>query len=120
MISLFLNLPYTFVGFLIGLLSVPNNIKMYTNPLAVIVNVRSLWWAAMFPWMRGVRAATIGHVILLSKKTKEFDFEHELVHIKQYQEKPFIHPFLYYWQLCTKGYEKNKYEVEARKTQSKK
>ena len=77
------------------------------------MGVKTLWWAIIFPWMRGVRAATIGHVILLSKEADRRDLEHELVHVKQYESKPFIHPLLYYWELLKKGYRNNKYEVEA-------
>ena len=98
---------------MLGLVSVPTKIVSRKNPYAIVTNVKTLWWAMIFPWMRGVRAVTIGHVILLGKKADGRDLEHELVHVKQYEAKPLIHPVLYYWELLKKGYRNNKYEVEA-------
>ena len=56
---------------------------------------------------------TIGNIILLTPKILDRDLEHELIHIEQYNRSPFVHPFLYWWELLKHGYRKNKYEQEA-------
>ena len=63
--------------------------------------------------MKGVRAMAMGNVILLGPNILDKDLEHELVHIKQYQREPFIHPLLYAIELLRFGYKNNKYEQEA-------
>jgi len=64
--------------------------------------------------MKGARAVTIGHIVLLSPKMKEKDLEHELVHVAQYQRAPLIQPFLYFVEVIKNGASpKNKYEAEA-------
>ena len=55
----------------------------------------------------------MGNVILLGPNILDKDLEHELVHIKQYQREPFIHPILYAIELLKFGYRNNKYEKEA-------
>ena len=55
----------------------------------------------------------IGHVILLSPKIEDFDLEHELIHVQQYDQEPLIYPILYSIELIRKGYRNNKYEIEA-------
>ena len=60
-----------------------------------------------------LRAATLGHVVILSNNLEKGDLEHELVHVEQYERMPVIFPFLYYLELIQKGYRKNKYEDEA-------
>lgn len=76
-----------------------------------MVNIKYWWWAVL--WMRGARAATIGHVVLIGDRTQEFDYEHELVHVRQHERYPLIFPILYYWELLRKGYRQNKFEDEA-------
>ena len=113
MIGFLLNLPFTMFGFLLALISLPQRAKVYKNPYAVLIHVRSFWWGVLFPWMRGMRAATVGHVILLGDQADGADKEHELIHVRQYQERPLIYPILYYVEFLKKGYRKNKYEIEA-------
>lgn len=110
MIAFVLNLPYTLVGLLVGIISFPTGIKV-VSPRAVVMTVKKLWWA--FGYMKGTRAATIGHVVLLGPSSEKGDLEHELVHVAQYERMPMIYPFLYYAELLRKGYRKNKYEAEA-------
>ena len=38
---------------------------------------------------------------------------HELVHVEQFKERPFIFPFIYIWDLIWHGYESNHAEVGA-------
>ena len=75
------------------------------------MQVKNFWW--VFGYMRGARAMTIGHVVLLGQNTEAGDMEHELVHVEQFQRAPVLYPFLYYAELLRKGYRNNKYEEEA-------
>lgn len=104
-----LNLPYTSVGLLCAFISLPKRISW--NSGAFVVHISTFWWA--FGYMKGMRAATIGHVVLLGPNTLHGDLEHELVHVEQYKRYPFLFPFLYYIELFRKGYRENKYEREA-------
>lgn len=111
MISFILNLPYTLVGLILGLISLPKGFKIDKKSQAIIIKVSYLWWAISY--IKGARAATIGHVILLGSKVEDGDLEHELIHVAQYKKEPLIHPFLYFIEILRKGYRNNKYEVEA-------
>jgi len=115
MIVFVLNLPWTILGILLALLSAPRNVRFHRKPFALIFSVRSFWWQAWLPGYKGVRAASIGTVILLGPKLLPQDLEHELIHVEQYQREPFIHVFLFVYQSLRYGYRKNKYEVEAYK-----
>lgn len=64
-------------------------------------------------WMEHARSVTIGYTVLVGEKTRTLDLKHEVIHLKQYRRAPFIHPFLYYWEIIRKGYGNNKYEEEA-------
>ena len=55
----------------------------------------------------------MGHVVILGNKLKEGDLRHELIHVEQCQRIPVIFPILYCIELIRKGYQKNKYEIEA-------
>ena len=111
MFAFILNIPYSIIGVLFTILSVPKSISFYSKPLAVVIRVHSMWWTVGY--MKGARAVTIGHLILLSPTTEAGDLEHELVHVEQHQRAPLIYPFLYYRELMKRGYRKNKYEEEA-------
>ena len=67
----------------------------------------------MVGYMKGGRAMAMGSVVLLGPNPEQYDLEHELVHVMQYQKLPFIQPFMYYAELVRKGYRDNKYEDEA-------
>ena len=94
-----------------GLISGPVSIRFNNNPYAFILKIRKFWW--VFGYMKGVRAMTIGHVVLLGQDLEAFDLEHEFVHVKQYTRLPIIFPILYKIELIRKGYKNNKYEEEA-------
>lgn len=111
MIGFILNLPYTLIGLIVGFISSPEAIDMKKNPYAIVLKVRKLWWA--IGYMKGARAVTIGHTILLGSRIENKDLEHELIHVQQYERAPLIYPILYYTELIRKGYKNNKYEVEA-------
>ena len=111
MLRVILNLPYTFLGLVLGLVSMPKSVILRKNPLVIILRVRRLWWG--IGYLKGLRATTIGNVVLLSDTSEEKDFDHELVHILQYQREPLIYPLLYFIELVRRGYKNNKYEIEA-------
>jgi len=112
MLSLFLNLPYSSLGIMIAVFSVPKlKINLNKNPLAIILYVQGFWWT--FAHMKNARAMAIGNVVILGPKLEPGDLEHELVHIEQWQREPFIQIFLYWRELWKNGYRNNKYEVEA-------
>lgn len=112
-LSFILNLPWFCLGLLLGLISVPQNSRLHHKPFALVFTVRSFWWQTWLPKYKGVRATTIGSVVLLGTRLLPKDLEHELVHVMQYKRAPFIHPFLYLLETLRHGYRANKYEVEA-------
>ncbi len=111
MISFVLNLPYTIIGLLCALLSMPTGLRFITKPFALVFNVKSFWWQSMF--IKGVRASTFGSVIMLGPKLKAGDLQHEHIHVKQYNAMPIVFPILYSFELLLNGYKNNKYEIEA-------
>ena len=111
MIRFILNIPYTIVGLIIALVSMPTGIKFRKNPYAFILNVKKFWW--MFGYMKNARAMAIGHVVMLGPNLENKDLEHELIHVEQHQRMPLIQPILYHFELMRKGYRNNKYEDEA-------
>ena len=111
MIGFLLNIPYTIIGLIAGLVSIPIKLEFGTNPYAFVLNVKKFWW--VFGYMKHARAMAIGHVVLLSPNIENKDLEHELIHVFQYEQAPLIHPILYYVELFRKGYKNNKYEEEA-------
>jgi len=113
MISFILNLPYTVIGLIMALISIPDKISFRLKPCSIIFKVKKLWWK--LGYFKNARAMTIGHVVLLGPNLEDKDFEHELIHVEQYQRLPLIQPFLYYYELIKNGYRNNKYEDEAYK-----
>lgn len=111
MINSILNVPYSLIGLLVAIFSLPVKINFSKKYSALIINVRSFWYARGY--MKGTRAMTIGQVVLLGPNLENGDLEHELVHVDQYKRLPIIFPILYYVELFKRGYKENKYEVEA-------
>ena len=111
LIAAVLNLPWTILCLIEGLLSVPR--KIILTKRVLVLSVKSFWWYSWLPNAKGVRAMAMGNVILLGPNILDKDLEHEFVHIKQYQREPFIHPILYAIELLRSGYKNNKYEKEA-------
>jgi hypothetical protein len=79
----------------------------------VIITVKSFWWQNWLRGHKGVRAMSIGSVIILGQNLLENDLEHEVIHVEQSIREPFLHPLLYAYQSLRYGYRKNKYEIEA-------
>ena len=113
LVAFILNLPWTAVGLIAAIISVPRRIGWSSDPIAIVIDVRSFWWYEWVPSLHGVRALTDGHVILLGPNLLPFDREHEQIHVRQAIRLPFIFPFLNGYQNFTNGYRHNTYEIEA-------
>ena len=111
MIGFILNIPYTIIGLVVGLISSPTKMGFRKNPYTFVLSVKNFWWT--IGYMKNARAMAIGHVVLLGQNLEKGDLEHELVHVEQHQRIPIIQPVLYYIELIRKGYKNNKYENEA-------
>lgn len=112
MIGFILNTPWSVIGLLVGILSVPKSVKWHARPHAIIMIVKSLWWAVGY--MKGARAVAIGQIVLLGPKIEGKDLEHELVHVEQHERTPVIQPLLYFVEVIKNGSSpKNRYEAEA-------
>lgn len=113
-IAYILNIPWTLIGLLLALVSIPKRIRFIDG--AVVFNVRSFWWANLIWYMRGhkVRGITNGNVISLGPLEEENDLRHELIHVQQYMRLPLVYPFLYAVEVIKHGSSpENKYEGEA-------
>jgi|SRR3989338_6812230 len=111
MIGFILNIPYTILGLVVAMVSVPVLIKFRVTPYAFVLKVKKFWWTIF--GLKHIRAITIGHVVILGPKLEDNDLEHELIHVEQCQKMPLIFPLLYFIELLWKGYKNNKYETEA-------
>lgn len=113
-ISYVLNLPWTIVGLAFVFISVPKKVRFAHD--AIVINVRSFWWAIL-PFMKGVRAMVQGNIVLLGPSLEAHDLEHEMVHIRQNMRRPLLQPLLYFIEACQHGSSpRNKYEEEAYRT----
>lgn len=108
-----LNLPWTMLGLLAAVLSMPKSFSFHQNPFAMVVDVRSFWWYEWLPGQKGVRATTIGNIVLLGPNIEKRDLEHELVHVEQFERTPSIFPFLELVEKIKYGNRYSKYENEA-------
>ena len=109
MIPVLLNGVWSLAAFCAAIISVPHAIQIHRRPFAFIIWVRSFWWRRA----KRLRASAIGSVILCGPLLEEGDISHELVHVEQHYRKPFIYPFLYFYESMKYGYRNNKYEIEA-------
>ena len=110
-ISFLLNLPYTFLGVLLAFLLVPKNVRWDQAHRAIIFYVKRDSFGISY--MKGWRGMTCGHTIILNAREELNDLAHELIHVEQNSRLPLVFPFFYSFELLRKGYEHNKYEVEA-------
>ncbi len=112
-LALILNLPWTLIGLIGAVLSMPTGVKISMKPFALIFRVKSFWWLDWIPAYRGARALANGNVVQLGPLADEKDLVHELIHVQQYEREPFVHFFLYSLESARHGYRNNKYEQEA-------
>lgn len=113
LVAFVLNLPWNIIGFALAMISLPCKIDFNSTPFAFVIHVRSFWWQSWLPSHKGVRASSIGNIILLGEEILPKDLEHELVHVRQYEQRPFVQAFLYVFETFRHGYKNNKYEIEA-------
>lgn len=112
-IAVILNLPWSIVGMILALISIPKSIKVSRSPLGLVFTVKSFWWTMIAPSMKGTRAITNCNVVTLGPNILDKDLEHELVHVKQAMNRPLIAPILYQIESFRRGRKDNKYEQEA-------
>lgn len=112
-IGLALNTPWAVLGLVGALLSGPTGLKTNSKPPALAISVRSFWWLEHLPGYKGVRAATLGNVVLLGPSMLTHDLEHEYIHVEQGMRRPFIHPILNGIENLCHGHKHNRYEREA-------
>ena len=108
-----LNLHWNTRGILIEIVSLPSRMEFHRKPFALVIHVQSFWWQTWLQSHKGVRASSIGNLVLLSDRSAPNDLEHELVHVRQYEQRPFIQAFLYAFETLRHWYKKNRYEIEA-------
>lgn len=106
-----LNLPWTLIGCLTALVSIPKDSRIEKDVL--IFNVQSWWWTRPFTYLKGVRGMTIGNVVLLGPNAQLRDLEHELVHVEQFMRYPFVFAFMNAYEIAKRGYRDNRFEAEA-------
>jgi len=109
-----LNLPWTLLGILVGIVCFPVNIRANKRPIVIVVYVQRLWLNEIF-LRRRARGFTLGNTVLLDRRTDSTTYDHEMVHIRQFEKWPLVFPLLYCIQCAGKGYKRDKYEEEARK-----
>ena len=112
LLATLLNLPWTLIGLILAIISLPRGIT-FKKPGAMVIRANDFWWQSWLKGREGVRAMSIGSVVILGRNLLENDLEHELIHVEQSLREPLVHPFLYAYQSLRYGYRKNKYEAEA-------
>ncbi len=110
-LAFILDFPITLAGIALAFASIPTSMRFDLNHLAFVFKVKSFWWALGANSF--ARGTALGHVVCLGPREQHHDLEHELVHVEQCIRAPFLHPFLYRYELLRKGYQNNKFEIEA-------
>lgn len=113
MVRFILNLPWTLLGLVLAVISMPVSMWWDKSHRAFIFRIKSFWWYTWLPGQANARAMAISHVVMMGPKELPNDLEHELIHVRQYDREPFIYPFLYYADVFRNGYRASKYESEA-------
>ena len=110
-----LNAPWTIIGLVTTLFSVPKKVAFSKNPPAIIFYIRSFWWYKWIPGRKGIRVMTNGHVVQMSKWADDLDLKHELIHVEQCMRYPLISGFLVLIETIRHGPypPKNRFEKEA-------
>ncbi len=106
-----LNLPWSLLGLVIALVSLPRSVGYQRR--ALIFRVRSWWWTAPFWWLKGIRGFASGNIVALGPNKEPRDLEHELIHVEQYERYPFIFPLLSAIEAMRHGFGGSRFEREA-------
>ena len=105
-IKYLLNLPWTIVAGCLALISVPINFSRQKD--ALIFSVKTIWWHPQ----KGVRAVTLGNIVILGSNVQKYDLNHELIHVEQHMREPLVHPLFSFVEVVRHGHEHSKYEQE--------
>jgi hypothetical protein len=104
-------------GMLNAILSVPLSIELISDRLAIIIWVSTIRFVS-----KDVVGLTCGHIILVKTSIRTADSQfvyalklHELTHVDQFDRFWGTFPIFYIIEHLRKGYENNRFEVEARK-----
>lgn len=85
---------------------------------------RSRWLPALAGRLGGMGSAaaavTIGRNILVHPRTQLSArlLRHELAHVRQWERSPLRFPLTYVWQHVRHGYDRNPFELEARRAEA--
>ena len=92
-------------------------------PAGVVIRAGS-WIPRLGGWLSGhdqpATAVTLGSTIVVhptARLTRRL-LQHELVHVRQWRQRPFTFPLHYAWQHLRHGYRNNPFEVEAREAEN--
>lgn len=106
-----INIPWTILGFLIGLICLIYKIKFDERGFLLIF-VKRLWVTEVF-LKRRTYGLVLGNIIILSQYADKKTLIHEIKHIEQFKKMPLIFPVLYLYESYKYGYANNKFEIEA-------
>ena len=113
-ISLILNIPWSIVGIVLAVTSLPVKINSFvSSSLTLVIDVKRVWLIEIF-YKGRIKGVALGNIVLLSNVAEPATIKHELVHSKQFINYPFVFMFMYYIEIARHGYQNNIYEVEAR------
>jgi hypothetical protein len=120
-VQFFINLPWTMLGTLNAILSIPLSLEFVFDRLAIILWVNNIRFVS-----ENVAGWTCGHIILLKTRVRTYDPQivyelklHELTHVDQFDRFWGAFPIFYAAEYLRKGYENNRFEVEARENAQK-
>jgi len=113
LLQIILNIPWSTLGLLASIISIPIGFSINHTPKALVVEVKTFAWYERLFKKKRVRGMAIGNIVLLGRNKQDKDLEHELVHVEQAMKSPLIFPLLYFYEQSKNEYKGNKYEVEA-------
>jgi len=115
LVQFFVNLPWTIIGTLNAIISLPIRVEIVPGRLTVIIWVKSIRFIP-----KRFNGWTCGHAILVKTNvlhdddvTAERIKSHELVHVEQFDKFWGIFPFIYLAEHLRHGYHGNRFELEA-------
>jgi len=111
--KLLINIPWTILGFLAGLMCLVYKIKLDKRGF-ILIFVKRLWVTEIF-LKRRTYGLTLGNIIILSQYADEKTLIHEIKHVEQFRKMLLIFPILYLYENYKYGYKNNKFEIEANK-----
>jgi len=117
MIPFLLNVPYTVIGIVCALVSLPQHVAWDVPHRTLVFKAKTNWW--LYFYARHARGIAMGHVVILFPNCLPNDLAHELIHVEQHDRYPIIFTILYMIESFKHGYRNNRFEAEAyERTQS--